>query len=123
VKLFDCWFRDGRDKGAPQLRTGRSEKSTISAADMAATVDDGLPPLIMPHLVHDQAYLDQLYPSLSVAEMVDADDPLNDEEGPLLLAGQRRAQALVDACREQGRKRKLVEPEEQTAVVTEASRT
>jgi len=123
VKLFDCWFRDGRAKGAPQMRTGKSEKSTISAADMAAAVDDELPPLIMPHLEYSQSSLDLLYPSLSVAEAVDADDPLNDEEDPLLLEGQRRAQALVDACKEQGRRRKLVEPEELTAVVGETSRT
>ena len=116
VKLFDCWFRDGRAKGAPLMRTGKSEKSTISAADMAATVDDGLPPLILPHLEYSQASLDVLYPSLSVAEAVDADDPLNDEEDPLLLEGQRRAQALVDACKEQGRRRKLVETEEEPAV-------
>ena len=123
VKLFDCWFRDGRAKGAPQMRTGKSEKSTISAADMAAAVDDELPPLIMPHLEYSQSSLDILYPSLSVAEAVDADDPLNDEEDPLLLEGQRRAQALVDACKEQGRRRKLVEPEELTAVVGRTSRT
>jgi len=123
VKLFDCWFRDGRAKGAPQLRTGRSEKSTISAADMAATVDDELPPLIMPHLKCDQASLDVLYPSLSVAEAVDADDPLDDESDPLLLEGQRRAQALVDTCREQGRRRKLVETEEEVAAAISESRT
>jgi len=74
VKLFDCWFRDGRAKGAPQMRTGKSEKSTISAADMAAAVDDELPPLIMPHLEYSQSSLDLFYPSLSVAGAVDADD-------------------------------------------------
>ena len=103
------------------MRTGKSEKSVISAADMTAAVDDELPPLIMPHLEYDQSSLDVLYPSLSVAEAVDADDPLNDEEDPLLLEGQRRAQALVDACNEQGRRRRLVEPEEQVAVVGETS--
>ena len=103
------------------MRTGKSEKSTISAADMAAAVDDELPPLIMPHLEYDQSSLDLLYPSLSVAEAVDADDPLDDEQDPLLLEGQRRAQGLVDACREQGRRRRLVEPDEQVAVVDEAS--
>ncbi len=36
VKLFDRLFRDGRVRGAPQMRTGKSEKSTISAADVAA---------------------------------------------------------------------------------------
>ena len=102
------------------MRAGKSEKSVISAADM--TVDDELPPLIMPHLGYDQSSLDALYPSLSVAEAVDADDPLNDEEDPLLLEGQRRAQALVDACKEQGRRRRLVEPEEQVAVVGTSDR-
>ena len=105
------------------MRTGKSEKSAISAADMTAAVDDELPPLIMPHLEYDQSSLDALYPSLSVAEAVDADDPLNDEEDPLLLEGQRRAQALVDACEEQGRRRRLVEPEEPVAVVGETSGT
>jgi len=103
------------------MRTGKSDKNTISAADMAAAVDDGLPPLIMPHLEYDQSSLDVLYPSLSVAEAVDADDPLDDEQDPLLLEGQRRAQGLVDACREQGRRRRLVEPDEQVAVVEETS--
>jgi hypothetical protein len=105
------------------MRTGKSEKSTVSAADMAAAVDDGLPPLVMPHLEYDQSSLDVLYPSLSVAEAVGADDPLTDEEDPLLLEGQRRAQALVDACKEHGRRRRLVEPDEQVAVVDETSRT
>ena len=77
----------------------------------------------MPHLEYSQSALDILYPSLSVAEAVDADDPPNDDEDPLLLEGQRRAQALVDACKEQGRRRKLVEPEELTAVVGRTSRT
>ena len=105
------------------MRTGKSEKSAISAADMTAAVDDELPPLIMPHLEYDQSSLDALCPSLSVAEAVDADDPLNDEEDPLLPEGQRRAQALVDACKEQGRRRRLVEPEEPVAVVGETSGT
>ncbi len=104
------------------MRTGKSDNSTISAADMAAAADDWLPPLIMPHLDHDQSSLDVPYPSLSVAEAVDSDDPLNDEEDPLLLEGQRRAQALVDACKEQGRRRKLVEPEGLTAAAGETSR-
>ena len=103
------------------MRAGKSDKNTISAADMAAAVDDELPPLIMPHLECDQSSLDLLYPSLSVAEAVDADDPLDDEQDPLLLEGQRRAQGLVDACREQGRRRRLVEPDAQVAVVEEVS--
>ncbi len=40
-------------------------------------------------------------------EAVDAGDPQQDEDDPIFVEGYRLAKELVEACEEQGRKRRL----------------
>ena len=44
---------------------------------------------------------------MAVPEAVDAGDPQQDEDDPILVEGYRLAKELVEACKEQGRKRRL----------------
>ena len=103
VTLFDCHFRSGRAESAPKMRTEVADKKTISDADLA-TVGERL---IFPHLEYAKPELDRLYPPMAVPEAVDAGDPQQDEDDPILVEGYRLAGELVRACEEQGRKRRL----------------
>jgi len=103
VTLFDCHFRSGRAESAPRMRTEVADKKTISDADLA-TVGERL---IFPHLEYAKPELDRLYPPMAVPEAVDAGDPQQDEDDPILVEGYRLAGELVKACEEQGRKRRL----------------
>ena len=85
------------------MRTEVADKKTISDADLA-TVGERL---IFPHLEYAKPELDRLYPPMAVPEAVDAGDPQQDEDDPILVEGYRLAGELVKACEEQGRKRRL----------------
>ena len=75
----------------------------MSDADLA-TVGERL---ISPHLEYARPLLDRLYPPMAVPEAVDAGDPQQDEDDPILVEGYRLASELVRFCNSQGRKRHL----------------
>ncbi len=102
VALFGCHFRRGRAESAPKMRTEVADKKTISDADLA-TVGERL---IFPHLEYAKPELDRLYPPMAVPDAVDAGDPHQDEDDPILVEGYRLAKELVVACGEQGRRRR-----------------
>lgn len=103
VTLFDCHVRSGRAESAPKMRTEVADKKTISDADLA-TVGERL---IFPHREYAEPEVDRLYPPLAVPEAVDAGDPKQYEDDPILVEGYRLVRELVEACEVQGRKRKL----------------
>ena len=103
VTLFDCHFRSGLAESAPKMLTEMADKKTISDADLA-TVGERL---IFPHLEYARPLLDRLYPSMAVPDAVDAGDPQQDEDDPILVEGYRLAKELVEACSIQGRRRRL----------------
>jgi hypothetical protein len=103
VTLYDCHFRSGRAESAPKMRTEAADKKTISDADLA-TVGERL---IFPHLEYARPLLDRLYPPMAVPDAVDAGDPQQDEDDPILVEGYRLAQELIVACDTHGRRRRL----------------
>ena len=60
----------------------------------------------MPHVSLSDADLDRLYPGVTVPDAVDAEDG-NDPVDQTLNEGLRQVEELVQACAEQGRRRRL----------------
>ena len=85
------------------MRTEVADKKTISDADLA-TVGERL---IFQHLEYARPLLNRLYPAMAVPDAVDAGDPQQDEDDPILVEGYRLAKELVEACSIQGRRRRL----------------
>ena len=63
--------------------------------------------MISPHLEYARPLLDRLYPPMAVPDAVDAGDPQQDEDDPILVEGYRLARELIVACDTQGRRRRL----------------
>jgi hypothetical protein len=101
--LFDCRFASGRAVAAPQTRTSTAPRVTMAEA---MTVDEVVAEPFMPHVSLSAADLDRLYPSVTVPEAVDAEDG-NDPTDQTLNEGLRQVEELVQACAEQGRRRRL----------------
>ena len=106
--LFDCRFTGGRAAAAPQTRTSAAPRVTMAEA---MTVDEAVAEPFMPHVSLSAADLDRLYPSVTVPEAVDAEDG-NDLEDQTLNEGLRQVEELVQACAEQGRRRRLASSSE-----------
>jgi len=101
--LFDCRFASGRADAAPQTRTSTAPRVTMAEA---MTVDEVVAEPFMPHVSLSAVDLDRLYPSVTVPEAVDAEDG-NDPTDQTLNEGLRQVEELVQACAEQGRRRRL----------------
>ncbi len=106
--LLDCRFTGGRAAAAPQIRTSAAPRVTMAEA---MTVDEAVAEPFMPHVSLSAADLDRLYPSVTVPEAVDAEDG-NDLEDQTLNEGLRQVEELVQACAEQGRRRRLASSSE-----------
>ncbi len=117
TKLFDCNFTDGRAATAPRLRTTPSSKTTMAdAADprynvlavMRGDCEDEEEPgeLLFPHLAFSEDVLNKMYPSLTASEQL-AGDICVEQHDDLLEEGMKRVDELVQACQEQGRKRRI----------------
>ncbi len=78
----------------------------------AMHVDDGekemMPDPIVPHKEFSKDDLETFFPSIRVPDAVDAEDPFNDVIDPILEQGMKTAGDMVQACSEQGRRRKMV---------------
>ncbi len=116
TRLFDSEFRGGRAAGAAKTRTTPGNKTTMAEArqeeERMLQVGEGAPESkepLMPHRVYDAAGLDRRYPSISVPEAVDAEDPFDGVEDPLVTAGVREAQSIMRAAEVKGRKRRMEE--------------
>ena len=122
VGLFDCSFRGGRAESAPQTRVVGDERVIMAEAHSvcAATISTTAPgqarvasvhasndETIFPHIVYGEDELNELYPSITAPEAVDAEDPQDQARDPVLEAGLRCARDLVQAGREQGLRRRL----------------
>ena len=85
--------------------------ATISAASsgqaLAAPVHTSNDETIFPHIAYGEDELNELYPSITAPEAVDAEDPQDQARDPVLEAGLRCARDLVQAGREQGLRRRL----------------
>ena len=117
VSLFDCSFRGGRAESAPQTRAVGDERVTMAEAhSVYATTTTTTPPqqthanhdeTIFPHIQYEEDELNELYPSITTPEAVDADDPQDQVRDPILEAGLQCARDLVRAGRGQGLRRRL----------------
>ena len=101
--LFDCRFASGRAATAPQTRTSTAPRVTMAEA---MTVDEAVAGPFMPHVSLSAVDLDRLYPSVTVPEAVDAEDG-NDLPDQTFDEGLKQVEELVQACAEQGRRRRL----------------
>ena len=73
----------------------------------AASVHVNPDETIFPHNVYGEDELNELYPSITAPEAVDAADPQDQTHDPVLEAGLRCARDLVQAGLEQGLRRRL----------------
>jgi hypothetical protein len=85
------------------MRAEVVDKKTISDADLAIVGER----LIFPHLEYARRLLDRLYPPMGVPDAVDAGDPQQDEDDPILVEGYRLARELIVACGTLGRNRRM----------------
>ena len=105
TKLFDCEYRDGRAASAPQTRTGQGVKRTMSEAMVIREgIQEGCVP-VMPHRVHTEEELDELYPPLKVADDVADEDMKVCGEDDLLRHGEGIARSIISDAACHGRKR------------------
>ena len=72
----------------------------------AMAVDEAVAEPFMPHVSLSAVDLDRLYPSVTVPEAVDAEDG-NDLLDQTFNEGLKQVEELVQACAEQGRRRRL----------------
>ena len=94
---FDCRYSGGRAAEAPQTRTTAGTKGTLAEVN---ALDESTP--IMPHREYDKEALDELYPSLEVADAVDDEEA---EVDPVLLHGMEIVEDIVDRALNFGRRR------------------
>ena len=106
--LFDCQFRGGRAKAAPQMRATPGTKRTMAEANAVDEHEEhSEAKTVMPHLVHGEPALRKLYPPLEVPEAVDATDPQDDDGDGLVEAGNAIVRGIVEATEQHGRRRRL----------------
>ena len=110
--LFDCRFASGRAAGAPQTGTSTAPRVTMAEA---MAVDEAVAEPFMPHVSLNVTDLDRLYPSVTVPDAVDAEDG-NDLVDQTLDVGLRQVEELVQACAEQGRRRRLASSSESRVI-------
>ena len=122
--LFGCKYLGGRAESAPQVRNGHSSKVTMAHADKDLG-EKGLSAVQtentneddpqeeqspgMPHLSHQNAELDKLYPKIHAPEEEPLDDVVTDAADHILNKGMAIAEEIRQASVEQGRRRR---PEE-----------
>ena len=110
TKLFDSEFRDGRAKSAAQTRKTPGTRVTMADAQISEEVhavdNEDEPGPIMPHKMHDEKMLDELYPSVRVPPAADEGDPLADTADSLLDHGLRVAEKITKDAVERGRRRR-----------------
>ncbi len=105
--LFNCRFRGGRAKAAPQMRATPGTKRTMAEANAVGEDEEqSEAEAVIPHLVHGEQALRKLYPPLQVPEAVDADDPQNDQDDDLVRAGDAIVEDIVQATRQHGRRKR-----------------
>jgi len=68
VQILGCKYREGRADAAPKVRTTESSKATISEA---CSLEESV---CMPHVEHNKAELDKLYPSMEAPADLDGND-------------------------------------------------
>ena len=122
TRLFEVDFRSGRAASAAQTRKGAGTRRTIAEADeeVCAMGEEGPSPEAqsgqrqprMPHLEHDAAELDRLYPSFEAPEAADVGDPQMHATDSLLDHGLKVAENIMKEAAEQGRRRVSKGPEE-----------
>jgi hypothetical protein len=106
--LFDCRFRGGRAKAAPQMRATPGTKRTMAEANAVGEDEEqSEAKTVIPHLVHGEQALRRLYPPLEVPEAVDAEDPQDDQDDDLVRAGDAIVEDIVQATKQHGRRKRL----------------
>jgi len=114
VRLCGCRYLGGRSEAAPSMRTTTTGKTTIAEAnaihDDHNNNDDGHvhedERVCMPHLEHDAATLDRLYPSVSMPQPAYVDDEEQWQTWDHLEArGNAIIKGIQDRMTETGRKR------------------
>ncbi len=115
TRLYGCTFLEGRAASAPQVRKGKSDKVTMAQADsvIGSATHDGEPQeedvgstAIMPHLIHHDDVLNELYPTLAVPADEDMEDAHGDEGDPVFQHGLRIAARIQYETETQGRRRR-----------------
>ena len=128
--LYDCHFSEGRAESAPLTRTGASNKRTIAEADQIIGGVDGRDcnmEIRMPHVGLSDKEVEELYPSLEVAEDLELEDMTRLEDDRLYNVGMQVVQQILYEMAVAGRTRKAgpTPPEEalgQTPAATPADR-
>ena len=107
VQLHGCRYLEGRAESAPKVRKGASSKGTMANAD--AEIGNVEPEPEMPHNMHDQHKLDELFPRTDVPDEELLDDRQEDaaDRGDLVLQrGLRIAHQIQEEMRRVGRTRR-----------------
>ena len=110
VRLYDCYYRDGRAESAPAMRTGASEKLTLAKAGQGSELGAvGATQPCMPHTLWAQEELDIRYPSLKAVTDLELDDLSRLEDECLYTAGMSVVQGILEEMTTQGRRRRAQE--------------
>ena len=131
VKLYDCYYRDGRAESAPAMRTGASEKQTLAKAATTSSVHalEASAPYpcdhtdevqreelnaspCMPHNLWDREELDTRYPSLKAIADLELEDLSRLEDERLYAAGMNVVQQILEEMTSHGRRRRATAQEE-----------
>jgi hypothetical protein len=106
TRLFDSEFRDGRAKSAAQTRKTPGTRVTMADAQTPEEVYVVEDEPIMPHKMHSEARLNELFPSVQVPPAADEGDPLADATESLLDHGLSIAEKITRDAEERGRRRR-----------------
>ena len=110
VRLFHCYFLQGRAASAPALRKSEGTKTTMAAADahlgtVAENGGDGEADVepFMPHASYEPDDLDRLHPALVAPGESDYTEQDDDPLEPLLVHGKKIAGSIAAAMTSFGR--------------------
>ena len=103
--LFSCHFRGGRAESAPKTRTTATARTTMAEACDVCEVQEQPPS--MPHLVHTETELNELFPPLVAPPAVDTEDLNADKDDLILQEGMRLAGDIAEASGIHGRLRRM----------------
>ena len=107
IKLYDCYYRNGRAESAPAMRTGASEKPTLAKAGQGSELGVvGANEPCMPHNLWAQEELDARYPSLRAVADLELDDLSRLEDERLYAAGMSVVQQVLEEMTTHGRRRR-----------------
>ncbi len=101
VHLHGCGYKGGRAESAPKTRTTATARTTMAEAYDVCEVQEQPPS--MPHLVHTEEELNELFPPLVAPPAVDTEDLNADKDDLILHDGMRLAGDIAEASGIHGR--------------------